>query len=60
MKINNEKMVAEVSLKENATYVVSEGKLIKADNPPKGFGKQVVSWQDGIPVRQEINYSKQI
>jgi hypothetical protein len=43
-----------ISLEANGTYVVSNGHLTKVDTPITGFGKQVITWNDGKPVRQEV------
>lgn len=58
MKIDAEKMIAEISLLENAVYRVKDGKIDKIDTPGVGFGKQIIHWQDGRPERYEINYTK--
>lgn len=49
MKVDIEKMKAEINLMENATYIVKDGKLQKVPLPQKGYGKQIISWQDGKP-----------
>lgn len=51
-------MKAEIDLKENAVYKVVNGELEKVDKPGDGFGKQIIHWQDGKPVRYEVNYTK--
>ncbi|OLS34201.1 hypothetical protein BTR22_19120 [Alkalihalophilus pseudofirmus] len=43
-----------ISLESNGTYVVSNGSFTKVDAPITGFGKQVITWNDGRPVRQEV------
>lgn len=43
---------------ENAVYRVKEGVLEKIDTPGEGFGKQVITWQDGKPMHYEISYTK--
>lgn len=48
----------EIDLRENAVYRVMDGKLEKVDKPGDGFGKQVITWQDGKPVVCEISYTK--
>lgn len=49
---------AQISLNENAVYRVIDGKLEKVDVPGEGFGKQIIHWQDGKPLRYEISYTK--
>ncbi len=48
----------EIDLKENAVYRVIDGKIEKIDVPGEGFGKQIIHWQDGKPIRYDISYSK--
>jgi hypothetical protein len=57
VKVDIEKMTAEISLMENAVYRVIDGKLEKVDVPGNGFGKQVINWQNGKPVYYEISYT---
>lgn len=54
------KMIAEIDLHENAVYIVAGGKLITIENPPLGYGKQEISWQNGKPTHFDIKYSKKI
>lgn len=49
---------ATVSLEENASYYVKDGKLEKVDELPKGYGQQILTWQDGKVVCEEIRYTK--
>lgn len=58
MKIDVEKMTAEISLMENAVYRVIDGRLEKVDVPGNGFGKQTITWQDGKPTYYEVSYTK--
>ncbi len=51
-------LVTEINLNENAVYQVIDGEVEKVDTPPKGFGKQVITWQDGKPIYYEISYTK--
>ena len=53
-----EDMKAEIDLLENAVYMVRKGVLVKVDKPPYGFGKQIITWQDGKPVTCEIRYTQ--
>ncbi|MCM3396466.1 DUF3954 domain-containing protein [Oceanobacillus profundus] len=48
---------ATVDLSEDAVYRVCEGKLEKVDKPGKGFGKQVITWQNGKPTHYEVSYT---
>lgn len=50
--------VSEINLNENAVYMVTNGKLEKVDIPGEGFGKQIITWQDGKPTHYEISYTK--
>lgn len=60
MKVNIENMTAEIDLKKNATYIVADGKLVMADSPPLGYGKQTICWQNGKPTHHDLSYSKKI
>ncbi len=51
-------MIAQVDLTENAVFMVRDGELIKMDKPGVGFGKQVVTWQNGKPSHYEVSYTK--
>lgn len=57
MAAQNEDMIGEVDLMENAVYKVKDGQLVKLDTPPKGYGKQTIFWQDGKPGNVEIWYT---
>lgn len=52
----SDKLIEE--LKENAVYIIKDGKIKEVDIPGDGFGKQVIFWQDGKPLYYEINYTK--
>ena len=58
MKVDTEKMIAEISLLENAVYRVIDGRIEKVDVPGVGFGKQIITWQNGKPIHYEISYTK--
>lgn len=60
MKAKAENMTAEIDLMINATYIVKDGQLVIVDTPPKGYGKQVISWQSGKPSHYELNYSNKL
>ncbi len=57
MKIDQEKMTAEINLMENATYYVVDGVPKKVDDLPTGFGSQTIVWQHGKPVGFDIHYT---
>jgi hypothetical protein len=57
VKVDTEKMIAEISLLENAVYRVIDGRIEKVDKPGNGFGKQTITWQNGKPVLCEISYT---
>lgn len=52
--------VVEVSLDENAVYVVKDGNLIKLEQPGDGFGKQEISWQRGKVTNYDVKNSYKI
>lgn len=60
MKVNIDKMTAEIDLSKNATYIVKDGKLEPVDTPPNGFGRQIITWQDGKQVMFGLDYTKRI
>lgn len=53
-------MVNDTELRENAIYIVKQGKLELVEKPKTGFGKTIIHWQDGHPITQEIRYTKKI
>lgn len=55
-----DKITAQIDLMKNATYIVKDGVLTIVDTPPKGFGKQIISWQAGKPSHYELNYSNKL
>ncbi len=60
LKTDTEKMTTEINLMENATYIVKDGKLVKIPTPPNGFGKQLISWNDGKPCHGVLEQSFKI
>ncbi|MCM3787471.1 DUF3954 domain-containing protein [Domibacillus indicus] len=54
MKINYEKMTAEINLMKNAVYVVKDGKLQEVAKPDSGHGKQIISWQGNKPCHAKL------
>ena len=51
-------MKQEIDLGVNAVYKVADGELAKVDVPGDGFGKQIITWQDGKPLYYEVSYTK--
>ena len=51
MKTNTDKMVAEIDLHENAVYAIREGNVFKVPTPLDGFGKQIIEWEHGKPLK---------
>lgn len=49
---------AVINLLEDAVYRVVDGKLEQVDKPGEGFGKQVITWQNGKPTHYEVSYTK--
>lgn len=47
MKVDIEKMTAEVDLMENSLYVVKDGQITKIEAPQTGFGEYTAVWKDG-------------
>ncbi|MGM0854288.1 MAG: DUF3954 domain-containing protein [Bacillota bacterium] len=58
--VDTDKMKVEIDLMKNATYIVKDGQLILVETPPKGYGKQVISWQSDKPTHYELNYSNKL
>lgn len=58
VNVNIEKMTAEIDLMKNATYVVRDGELTLVDVLPTGFGKQIITYQNGKWSHYDISYSK--
>jgi len=54
----NKQMVAEIDLMENAVYRVVDGRLIKVTTPGIGYGKQIITWQNGKPTYCEISFTE--
>lgn len=51
------KMLTEVDLLKNATYIIKDGKIVEVPMPSTGFGRQVISWQDGKPCHGQVEES---
>lgn len=45
------KKTEEIDLKENAVYAVRDGNLQRLPSPPDGFGKQIIEWEHGKPLK---------
>lgn len=54
------KDIAEVDLRENATYFVRDGKLVRVSDLPKGYGTQTIVWKEGKPKCVDIKFTEQI
>lgn len=59
-KNDSQKMIVGVDLMENGVYIVSNGKLTALDNPPMGYGKQEINWQNGKVTHVDYKYSKKL
>ncbi|MGG1292842.1 DUF3954 domain-containing protein [Bacillus smithii] len=60
MKVDIEKMTAEIDLMKNATYIVKDGQLKLVPTPPDGYGKQVIYWQGGKPCHGSLEQTFKI
>lgn len=58
MQIDKKRKVAQIPLNKNAVYRVIDGKIEMVDIPGVGFGKQIITWQNGKPTHYEISYTK--
>jgi len=47
VKVDIEKMTAEIDLMENSLYVVKDGQITKIEAPQTGFGEYTAVWKDG-------------
>jgi len=47
----NNIMTAKIDLMKDAVYAVRDGKLLKIPSPPDGFGKQIIEWEHGKPLK---------
>lgn len=43
---------------ENGIYEVKDGQLRMVTKPQYGFGKQIITWQDGKVAYKEISFSE--
>lgn len=53
------KKTAEIDLNMNATYYVKNGRLVKVDDLPKGYGSQTIVWKNGEVKCFDIKYTSQ-
>ena len=54
----DERTKAVIDLLEDAVYRVVNGKLEQVDKPGDGYGKQIITWQNGKPTHYEVSYTK--
>ncbi len=45
---------------EQGIYLIKEGDLKKIEAPSNGFGKQIITWQNGKPTLVEVQSTKKI
>lgn len=53
-------MTAAVDLMYNATYVVRDGVLKQVPQPVDGYGKQIITWENGKPLGGKLESSFKI
>ncbi|WP_231620770.1 DUF3954 domain-containing protein [Fictibacillus sp. 7GRE50] len=53
-------MTAAVDLMHNATYVVRDGVLKQVPQPVDGYGKQIITWENGKPLGGKLESSFKI
>lgn len=58
MKVDEDKLLAEIDLNENAVYRVKNKVIDKVDTPVNGFGEQIINWQEGKPEYYKVSYTK--
>lgn len=47
----------EINLSEDKVFVVKNGEIKEYPKPDSGFGKQIINWNDGKIVNEEIRYT---
>lgn len=47
-----------IDLKEEAVYQVKDGELKKVTTPLTGYGKQVITWQNGKITYSEVTHTE--
>ena len=50
----------EKSQVEQAVCLIKDGKMKLVETPQYGFGKQIITWQNGKPTHIEIQSTKRI
>ncbi|WP_338030789.1 DUF3954 domain-containing protein [Cytobacillus citreus] len=50
----NNKTIAEIDLKKNATYIVKDGQITEVPTPVEGYGTQIINWQGGKPCHGKL------
>lgn len=55
VKLDRENKKAVIDLQTNKVYAVIDGELYVVPSPPEGFGKQIITWQDGKPLKRTKN-----
>ena len=45
---------------EQGVYLIKEGDFKKIESPTNGFGKQIITWQNGKPTIVEVQSTKKI
>jgi hypothetical protein len=57
---SNQNMMTSIDLMFNATYVVRDGVLRQVPQPVDGFGKQIITWENGKPLGGKLESSFKI
>ena len=47
----------EINLREDAVYVVKEGKLQRIPKPDSGYGETSITWQHGKIHAKKVSYT---
>lgn len=55
VKVDKKNKKAEIDLRDNRVYAVVDGELFVVPSPPEGFGKQIITWHDGKPLKRTKN-----
>lgn len=51
-------MKHKMDLNKDGVYIIKNGESEKIEPPKTGFGKQIISWQDGKLQHYEVSYTK--
>lgn len=43
---------------KDEVYRIKDGRKLKVDNPKSGFGKQIITWQNGKITNVEVSYTE--